>query len=142
MVFNRRNSPATPIRMPTTRTIASQGTRAKVDVTTRNSLMKMPSGGSPAMATTPSTKPQPSTGLISVRPPNLGNMTDREEDCRFRQRMHGHVQEAGEVRKRATHAEGKGDDAHMLDRRIGEHALDVAAAVQHERRENERDEPH
>ena len=27
---------------------------------------KMPSGGSPAMATTPSTNPQPSTGLVSV----------------------------------------------------------------------------
>ena len=31
--------------------------------------MKMPSGGSPAMATTPATSPQPSTGLVSVRPP-------------------------------------------------------------------------
>ena len=31
--------------------------------------MKMPSGGRPAMATTPSTRPQPSTGWVSVRPP-------------------------------------------------------------------------
>ena len=30
--------------------------------------MKMPSGGRPAMATTPSTRPQPSTGWLSVRP--------------------------------------------------------------------------
>ena len=30
--------------------------------------MKMPSGGRPAMATTPSTRPQPSTGWVSVRP--------------------------------------------------------------------------
>ena len=43
--------------------------RAKVELTTRNSLMKMPSGGRPAMATTPSTRPQPSTGWVSVRPP-------------------------------------------------------------------------
>ena len=31
--------------------------------------MKMPSGGSPAIATTPSTSPQPSTGLVTVSPP-------------------------------------------------------------------------
>ena len=31
--------------------------------------MKMPSGGRPAIATTPSTSPQPSTGCVSVRPP-------------------------------------------------------------------------
>ena len=30
--------------------------------------MKMPSGGRPAMATTPSTRPQPSSGWLSVRP--------------------------------------------------------------------------
>src|SRR5262245_55998144 len=54
MAFNRRNSAATPIRMPNTSTMASQGARAKVEVTTRNSLMKMPSGGNPAIATTPS----------------------------------------------------------------------------------------
>ena len=47
----------------------SSGSRAKVELTTRNSLVKMPSGGRPAMATTPSTRPQPSTGLVSVRPP-------------------------------------------------------------------------
>ena len=43
--------------------------RANVEVTTRNSLMKMPSGGRPAMATTPSTSPQPRTGLVTVSPP-------------------------------------------------------------------------
>jgi hypothetical protein len=42
---------------------------AREGLTNRNSLMKMPSGGSPAMATTPSTSPQPSTGLVSVSPP-------------------------------------------------------------------------
>ena len=30
--------------------------------------MKMPSGGMPAMATTPRTRPQPSTGWVTVRP--------------------------------------------------------------------------
>ena len=67
-------------------------------------------------------------------------MADGEEDRRFGQRMHGHVQQAGEIGERAAHAEGEGDDAHVLDRRIGEHALDVAAAVQHERREHEREQ--
>ena len=30
--------------------------------------MKMPSGGSPAIATTPTTSPQPSAGWVTVRP--------------------------------------------------------------------------
>src|SRR5437773_721955 len=49
--------------------IPSSGWRAKVELTRRNSLMKIPSGGRPAIATTPSTRPQPSTGLVSVSPP-------------------------------------------------------------------------
>ena len=36
---------------PNTSGIASSGSRAKVELTTRNSLMKMPNGGRPAMAT-------------------------------------------------------------------------------------------
>ena len=43
---------------------ASDGARAKVEVTTRNSLMKMPKGGRPAMATTPATSVQPSSGWL------------------------------------------------------------------------------
>ena len=31
--------------------------------------MKMPSGGMPAIATTPRMRPQPSSGLVSVSPP-------------------------------------------------------------------------
>ncbi len=113
--------------------------------------MKMPSGGRPAMATTPSTRPQPSTGLVSVRPPmsamllralDLRDVADGEEDRRLGQRVHGHVQQAGEVGERPAHAEGEGDDAHVLDRGIGEHALDVAPAVEHEAGEDQRDEPH
>ena len=56
--------------------------------------------------------------------------------------MHGHVQKPGKIRQRSAHSEGEGDDPHVLDRGVGEHALDVAPAVQHERRKNERDEPH
>ena len=56
--------------------------------------------------------------------------------------MHGHVQEAGEIGERTAHAEREHDDAHVLDRRIGEHALDVAPSVKHERRENDGDESH
>lgn len=57
-----------PMIRPSTKGRASSGSRAKVELTTRNSLMKMPSGGIPAIATTPSTKPQPSRGWLSVRP--------------------------------------------------------------------------
>ena len=100
--------------------------------------MKMPSGGRPAIATTPSTRPQPSTGWLSVRPRisamllralGLGDMADGEEDRRLGERVHGHVQQPGEVGERPAHAEGEGDEPHVLDRRIGEHALDVAPAV-------------
>ena len=50
------------------------------------------------------------------------------------------MQEAGEIRHRPAHAECEGDDAHVLDRRIGEQAFDVAAAVQHECREHQTDQ--
>ena len=151
MLLRRRNSAPMPTRMPNTSMIASSGSRAKVELTTRNSLMKMPSGGRPAMATTPSTRPQPSTGCGIGQPAHIGDalrafylrdMANREEDRRLGQRVHGHVQQPGEVGERPAHAEGKSDDAHMLDRGIGEQALDVAAPVQHERREDEREQPH
>jgi hypothetical protein len=72
--------------------------------------------------------------------PDLGHVADGEEDRRLGERMHGHVQEAGEIGERTAHAECKGDDAHMLDRRVGEQPLDVAPAVEHERGEYERDQ--
>ena len=75
----------------------------------------------------------------ALRALDLRDVADREEDRRLGQRMHGHVQEAGEVRERPAHAEGEGDDAHVLDRRIGEQPFDVAAAVQHEGREHQAD---
>jgi hypothetical protein len=56
--------------------------------------------------------------------------------------MHGHVQQTGEIGQRAAHAEGEGDEPHVLDRGKGEHALDVAPAVQHEAGEDQRDQPH
>ena len=70
-----------------------------------------------------------------LRALDLGDMADGEEDRRFGQAVHGHVQQAGEIGERSAHAEGEGDDAHVLDRGIGEQALDVAPAVQHERGE-------
>ena len=42
--------------------------RAKVELTNRNSLVKMPNGGRPAIATTPATNDQPSSGWVAVRP--------------------------------------------------------------------------
>ena len=73
-------------------------------------------------------------------PLTLGDVADGEEDRRLGERMHGHVQEAGEIGEWTAHAERKGDDAHMLDRRVGEQPLDVAPAVEHERGEYERDQ--
>ena len=60
-------------------------------------------------------------------------MADREEDRRLGERMHGHVQQPGESRDRPAHAEGERDDAHVLDRRVGEQPLDVLLARQEER---------
>ena len=54
--------------MPSTKGMASSGARAKVELTTRNSLVKMPNGGRPAMAATPATRDQPSRGWVTVRP--------------------------------------------------------------------------
>ena len=71
---------------------------------------------------------------------DLRDMADGEEDRRFGQAVHRHVQQPGEIGQRAAHAEGEHDDAHVLDRGIGEQALDVAAAVEHERCEHERDQ--
>ena len=53
--FSRSSSAPKASSRPSTSRIARSGSRAKVELTIRNSLMKMPSGGMPAMATTPST---------------------------------------------------------------------------------------
>ena len=56
--------------------------------------MKMPSGGMPAIATTPSTRPQPSTRMglgqaahvgDALRALDLGDVADGKEDRRFGQ---------------------------------------------------------
>ena len=60
----RRTRPAAR----TTSGKASRAARAKVELTIRNSLMNTPKGGRPAMATTPTTRLQPSTGCVTVRP--------------------------------------------------------------------------
>ena len=67
-----------------------------------------------------------------LRSLDLGDMADREEDRRLGQAVHRHVQQTGEIGERPAHAEGEGDDAHMLDRGIGEQPFDVAPPVQHE----------
>ena len=77
-----------------------------------------------------------------LRAGRLRDMADAEEDRRLGQAVHGHVQQAGEVGERAAHAEGEGDDPHVLDRRVREHAFDVAPPVEHERREHQRDQAH
>ena len=50
------------------------------------------------------------------------------------------MKKPGEIGERSAHAKGERDDAHVLDRRIGEQSFDVVAAVKHEASENERHE--
>ena len=131
--------------------MASSGSREKVELTTRNSLVKMPKGGRPAIATTPTTRVPAERRMAFGQAADLGDplraldprdVSDAEEDRRLGQAVHRHVQQAGEIRERPAHAEGEGDDAHMLDRRVGEEAFDVAAAVEHEGREHHRRQAH
>ena len=105
--------------------------------------MNTPMGGKPMIAKAPSASPQASSGWVVARPVisgqllgalGLRDVADREEDRGLGQAVHGHVQQAGEVGDRAAHAEGEGDDAHVLDRGEGEQPFDVAPAVEHERR--------
>ena len=149
MPWSRSSSaPKARIR-PNTSGMASSGWRAKVELTTRNSEVKMPNGGRPAMATTPATRVQPKHRVGDGQAADvgdllgaldLGDMADGEEDRRLGQAVHGHVQQAGEVGQRPAHAEGEGDDPHVLDRGVGEHPFDVAPAVEHEAGEDQRDE--
>src|SRR5215472_5787255 len=106
MLFSRRNSAANPTSIPNTSTSASPGARAKVELTTRNSLVKIPSGGSPAIATTPRIK-SPAKDRMTLGETahvgdalgalDLGDMTDCKKDCRFGERMHGHVKKTREI---------------------------------------------
>ena len=73
---------------------------------------------------------------------DLSDMADREKDRRFGEAMHRHVQQAREIGERPAHAEGEHNDAHVLDRRVAEHPLDIVAAVEHEASEDERGKPH
>ena len=75
-----------------------------------------------------------------LRTLHLRDVADGKEDRRLGQAVIGHVQQPGEVRERPTHPEREGDDAHVLDRRVGEHPLDVVPPVQHERREQHGDQ--
>ena len=119
----------------------------------RNSLANTPNGGMPRIASEPSISPQPIVGLSGdqaadvlhqLRARLLRGVADGEEDRRLGQRVHGHVQQRGEVRHRPAHAERERDDAHVLDGRVREQALDVALSPEEERREHHREqaEPH
>ena len=68
MPDSRSISAPKPIRSEATSATASSGIRAKVEETSRNSLMNTPNGGIPAIATTPATRPQPSAGCVTVSP--------------------------------------------------------------------------
>ena len=51
-----------------------------------------------------------------LRSLDLSRQPDRDEDRRLGQAVHRHMQQAREIGDGTAHAEGKGDDPHMLDR--------------------------
>ena len=128
---------------------ASQGARSKVELTMRNSLMNTPIGGKPTIAKTPNDQAPAEQRMGDGQAPDVGDLlraldlrdlADGVEDRRFRQAVHRHVQEGGEIGERPADPEGEDDHAHVLDRGIGEHAFHVAATVEHEGGEHDRDE--
>ena len=123
---------------------ASQGERAMVEVTTRNSLVKIPKGGSPADGGDRRDQHPAERGMrcgsrprivdLSACPRAATRSPTPKKIAGLRQAVHRHVQQAREIRERPAEAERKRDDAHVLDGRIREHPLDVAAPVDHEGR--------
>ena len=92
--------------------------RAKVEVTTRNSLVNTPNGGRPADRHHAEREAPGEHRMADAEPADLGDalgaldlgdMADGEEDRRLGQAVHGHVQQPGEIGERAAHAEGEGD---------------------------------
>ena len=71
----------------------------------------------------------------------LRRMADGEEDRGLDQRMHRHVQEPRVVGDRPAETERKGHQPHVLDRRVGEHALHVLLTRQQEGRGHDRQQP-
>src|ERR1019366_2960514 len=63
-----RNSPAKATPKPTSSGIVSHGQDFMVSINSRNSLMKTPKGGKPAIETVPSKSPQPIAGWVRMRP--------------------------------------------------------------------------
>ena len=117
IVSCRRSSRAPkPTNRPKAGRRASHGWRAKVVVRIRNSLANTPNGGRPAMANTASAKATAKPGMGDTQSPDLGealralglgDVAHGEEDARFGQAVHRHVQQAGEVGERPAHAEGE-----------------------------------
>ena len=63
-----------------------------------------------------------------LRSGHLRGVADGEENRRLGERMHGHVQQSGVGGDAPAHAEGEGDDAHVLDGGEAEQPLDVFLA--------------
>ena len=140
IVSCRRSSRAPkPISRPNAGSSASHGSRregrGQDQELAREDAERRQAGRSPAR---PARRPTASTRMGDAQPADLGDalralglgdVADGEEDRRLGQAVHGHVQQAGEIGERPAHAEGERDDAHVLDRGIGEQPLDVAPPV-------------
>ena len=75
-----------------------------------------------------------------LRALDLGDLANRVEDRRFGEAVHRHVQERGEIGERTADPESEDDNAHVLDRGVGEHAFHVFAAIEHEGGEHHRNQ--
>ena len=104
-----RTPPRTRRRARRSRNGVAHGCSRMAVVRIMNSLANTPNGGMPRIASVPSISPQPIVGLIvdqaadvvhHLRAGLLRGVADGEEDRRLGERVHGHVQQPGEVRDR------------------------------------------
>src|SRR5436309_16023277 len=113
MPFNRRNSAAKPTSMPNTSTRASAGAREgrahDQEFTGENSERRQSGNRDDAEDQRPAEHWMAFGETAHIGDPlrafDLRDMTNREKDRRFGERMHGHVQKSGEIGERSPHTE-------------------------------------
>ena len=145
----RPNTEAKATPSASSRIGVAQGCSRIAVVRMRNSLAKTPNGGMPRIASEPSISPQPTVGLTLIRP-RISSITCVPAFCAAwptAKKIAHLVSECTVMCSRpAKFAIGPPmpnanvDQPHVLDRRVGEHALDVPLARQEERGDDDRDQ--
>ena len=146
--FSRSSSAPNATSRPKTSSTASSGWRAKVEVTIeelahehaegrqsgdrRDAERPGPSRAPDGVTVSPRMSAMRCVPLTCATWPTEKKIADLVRLCMVM------CSRPAKLAERAAHAEGEGDDAHVLDRGIGEHAFDVAPAIQHERGEDQR----